>query len=66
MAQVIARAAGKLLVALDGYHINNLSTRKWLTYFHDIVLLELFTARNNKAQNFHLGDVITGSSANKD
>lgn len=64
MVQVVD--ARKMLMALDGYHINDLNTRKWLTYFHDIMLLELSTAQIKKAKHFHLGDVITGSSANKD
>lgn len=48
-------------VDLDGYHLKNMNTRKWLTYFHDM-LLELST----RCLYYHFGDVITGSSTNRD
>lgn len=31
--------------------LHNLSTREWLTYFHNIVLLEVSTAQINNAQS---------------
>lgn len=35
----------------------HLGTKTWLIYFHDVVLLELLTARINKGKTLHLRDV---------